>query len=1233
MRKLAFYFTFILSFNSFIHLSATNWQKSFGPFQGAINKVYVDRINPAILYAVTSNAVYKTMNEGQSWQQILESDAPIYVFAIAPGNQNIIYTNSQKSTDGGVTWSTIQPVPYSKIEFNLNSEDDINNKLAIHPLDANILYAALSSFGMYRSTDGAETWNIIPDAPRGLVVFNSSSPAQLFCAGSDSFNITTNNGNTWLSMGVLPEAANYVPKKLVHDTGILYILQANGVDQLQGERIILSRNNGIDWTEVALNIPFHEYLTEINSVSAKDGYLFVATNIGLYRSIDEGLTWTHFSGDFDDLNHVDFTNRIIVGSKHYGVSVTRDLTNDWQNIGLHPLSAANTTLLSDVTGALFVQWQGGLWQQKLTTDTWRSIIPPHKTVTMRSAITLSKQDSSSVLAIYDHNFIKYSIRDDEWLVLGSFPADPKEKIATSPNDDVLFCRSTNGLLYRSINGGLSWQTLDTPIGESILDFHYSDKNNFYLLTDLNYYSSIDNGTSFQALRTGLPVENLQSTTIWFDTKETDHLFLQMLDKIYHKKQATALWEIYHPQTSLVFPKIGQCLICSPDSSESIFAVIPEYYDGASYLARFGQMNNTWLPIKTNFDSASFMNFNFAAFAPYELYHIDSNGNIWHGDVLATADTIDFSSARIQIVHSSADPSLDSLDIYLNKTPIIDNIKRNEATPFFDVPAGALARFGIAKSTSTSALDSIVSIATTFAAGQAYNVLISGVQDTTRFTRNPDGASRWLHIDIIDGARHANTTSNKVEFRFYNQVSDAPAIDLVVRDLAEIADSTSFGNYSDYITLTPDDYVFELKPSSEDSIRLVSFHVDLRTFAEKTFTLTLTGFLDPIENQNGQGLTLVGTLPNGQQVIFDNEQSEPGTPIKTTLISPSNAVLNVSLRPILKWRPTVRALSYQLQLDTHPAFTIPIIDTRGIFDTTAIVSSLAENQQFYWRVRGLNDSGDGEWSSVWQFTTTSSKAAPAAPVLLEPTDGSKATETTIGFVWLPVENTSNYTLEYSFNAQFSPALQLRNITDTTFTVDSLQNSTTYYWHVRAKNDSGESDWSERFVFTTKSAPDPLLQPQLVFPQDSAQNMFTNITLQWNAVSGASDYALEISNDEKFSPAIFYNSISKTSKRMHELKNSTTYYWRVRAADSTQQSEWSEVSSFTTVPNYPLAYSIEETLAIPAFLQSDQLESSDYRIIGFPGDAGFSLDSLFAGNQNESWKAFWDNGASSNYFIPF
>lgn len=104
------------------------------------------------------------------------------------------------------------------------------------------------------------------------------------------------------------------------------------------------------------------------------------------------------------------------------------------------------------------------------------------------------------------------------------------------------------------------------------------------------------------------------------------------------------------------------------------------------------------------------------------------------------------------------------------------------------------------------------------------------------------------------------------------------------------------------------------------------------------------------------------------------------------------------------------------------------------------------------------------------------------------------------------------------------------------------------------------------------------PTLIQPANGDVNQQTNITLVWNSASGASSYELQVSTDNGFTNLVFNQSgLTTTSQQVTNLNNSTVYYWRVRAFNSSGASDWSDVWMFTTIhgaftpcPGIPTVY---------------------------------------------------------------
>jgi len=75
--------------------------------------------------------------------------------------------------------------------------------------------------------------------------------------------------------------------------------------------------------------------------------------------------------------------------------------------------------------------------------------------------------------------------------------------------------------------------------------------------------------------------------------------------------------------------------------------------------------------------------------------------------------------------------------------------------------------------------------------------------------------------------------------------------------------------------------------------------------------------------------------------------------------------------------------------------------------------------------------------------------------------------------------------------------------------------------------------------------------------------SNISLDWETLSGATDYEWQLNNDANFSdvPDSFEGETKASTAQLPALELATTYYWRVRVTEPVL-SPWSDKWSFTT-----------------------------------------------------------------------
>ncbi len=102
-----------------------------------------------------------------------------------------------------------------------------------------------------------------------------------------------------------------------------------------------------------------------------------------------------------------------------------------------------------------------------------------------------------------------------------------------------------------------------------------------------------------------------------------------------------------------------------------------------------------------------------------------------------------------------------------------------------------------------------------------------------------------------------------------------------------------------------------------------------------------------------------------------------------------------------------------------------------------------------------------------------------------------------------------------------------------------------------------------VVKLNAAPD-IYTPTLSNPANNAVNVFPDVDLDWNAVTGdiGLHYEAQLDIVADFSSATTFTT-DVTKYQMSELEFGRTYYWRVRAIDNSATSEWSDPRSFTVI----------------------------------------------------------------------
>ena len=110
-----------------------------------------------------------------------------------------------------------------------------------------------------------------------------------------------------------------------------------------------------------------------------------------------------------------------------------------------------------------------------------------------------------------------------------------------------------------------------------------------------------------------------------------------------------------------------------------------------------------------------------------------------------------------------------------------------------------------------------------------------------------------------------------------------------------------------------------------------------------------------------------------------------------------------------------------------------------------------------------------------------------------------------------------------------------------------------------------------------------------------------------------------NDDTIS--IDYSANQSTSQRSATITITTTGATGSPMTANINQSGIVQPSTLTL--NYTVNY--------PSYSNPSDYRSTDYRLIGIPGNSSKKINEFITGTQGENWEIYWDNGNSMDYYV--
>ncbi len=263
--------------------------------------------------------------------------------------------------------------------------------------------------------------------------------------------------------------------------------------------------------------------------------------------------------------------------------------------------------------------------------------------------------------------------------------------------------------------------------------------------------------------------------------------------------------------------------------------------------------------------------------------------------------------------------------------------------------------------------------------------------------------------------------------------------------------------------------------------------------------------------------------------------------KVGLRSPANKGKDLPTDLIFLWFPVSGANNYHLQISRDAIFEDLFFSQDTISSINMSVNELPNKSELFWRVRGVNNDGFGEWSDVWTCTTSGN-----SPSLISPKNGTENIKLPIVFQWSHFGDALSYNIQISSTEDFKNIVsEQSNLTLNKYEINDfiIQPSTTYNWRVIANMNSGQSNWSQVWSFTTDKILDVEDNQELIkiSVKPNPAKSYINIDFKLDNIQNTKVEILDMTGRIVFADELNHASLGQNSITLNTQQYSNGVYF--------------------------------------------------------------------------------------------
>jgi photosystem II stability/assembly factor-like uncharacterized protein len=275
--------------------SGESWEKiTSSTMPVNIDSLAMDPRNTSTMYAGTWWRAYKSTDTGKNWHLIKDGmidDSDVFAVTLDPRNPDHVVASAcsgiYESQTAGEHWAKIQGIP---------SQSRRTRDLVQHPSMPGVVYAGTTE-GFWMTANGGKSWSLT--TPRDIevnsIAVHPDAPNRVFIGTNNYGVLVSNDGgrNFTPSNGNFTSRFTYSVTPDVQQPNRLYAATHNTATG--GGFFFISNDGGVNWLQArGLDVARVRVFT-VQQDATNPNRMFVGTNVGIFNSMDRGMSWTQMT--------------------------------------------------------------------------------------------------------------------------------------------------------------------------------------------------------------------------------------------------------------------------------------------------------------------------------------------------------------------------------------------------------------------------------------------------------------------------------------------------------------------------------------------------------------------------------------------------------------------------------------------------------------------------------------------------------------------------------------------------------------------------------------------------------------------------------------------------------------------------------------------------------------------------------------------------------------------------